>query len=312
MKVKLFTHTDLDGVGCAIVAAFAFGEISLDVEYCDYHDVNEKINAFGTSDEIVNYDVILITDISVNQSVADALNLVHSQKSIQVVLLDHHESAIWLNKYEWAEVYTKHANGTNTAGVSMLLEYLFSANELDPEGEDISELLSFVEKIRRYDTWDWTTIHNDHIPKQLNDLFWLYGRDRFFKKAFNQLLQTGFRFTDIDYMLLEIEQERINHKINKALKQLTIQNVGRYNVGVVFAEDYQNDIAHAIHDEHPQLDLVAVVNMSSRKVSYRTQREDIDVNEFAQYFGGGGRPQTAGSQIHSEKQNFILDVIFSV
>lgn len=32
MKYKLFTHTDLDGVGCAILAYLAFGRENVDVE----------------------------------------------------------------------------------------------------------------------------------------------------------------------------------------------------------------------------------------------------------------------------------------
>lgn len=40
MQYKLFTHTDLDGVGCAILAYLAFGRENVDVEYCNYNDVN--------------------------------------------------------------------------------------------------------------------------------------------------------------------------------------------------------------------------------------------------------------------------------
>ena len=40
MKIKLFTHTDLDGVGCAILAKLAFENV--DIEYCNYDDINQK------------------------------------------------------------------------------------------------------------------------------------------------------------------------------------------------------------------------------------------------------------------------------
>ena len=39
--IKLFTHTDLDGVGCAILAKLAFGE-EVDISYCNYDDINER------------------------------------------------------------------------------------------------------------------------------------------------------------------------------------------------------------------------------------------------------------------------------
>lgn len=38
MKIKIFTHTDLDGVGCAIIAYLVFGKENVDVDipikYC--------------------------------------------------------------------------------------------------------------------------------------------------------------------------------------------------------------------------------------------------------------------------------------
>lgn len=307
-KVKLFTHTDLDGSGCAIVACNVFGVDNVDITYCDYHNVNEKITNFFSNKEYLNFDKIFITDISVNVDTAHMIDHIEDMNVDEKVrLLDHHETANWLDQLPWATVIQKHSkNNLNTSGTSMLMDYLHD------EGYEINpNLLHFVEDVRRYDTWDWANIYHDEEPKKLNDLFWLLGRERFVKKFRYHLLIFGYFLTEQDTTLLEIEQERINRKVAKALKQLTIKNVGRYNIGVVFAEDYQNEVAHQIHAEHPQLDLVAVVNMSSRKVSYRTDREDIDVGKFAQYYGGGGRPQTAGSQIDDAHFDAIMSFIFN-
>ena len=41
----LFTHDDLDGVGCAIVARLAFPD-DLVVRYCSYKSINSEINFF--------------------------------------------------------------------------------------------------------------------------------------------------------------------------------------------------------------------------------------------------------------------------
>ena len=41
----LFTHDDLDGVGCAIVARLAFPD-DLVVRYCSYKSINSEINSF--------------------------------------------------------------------------------------------------------------------------------------------------------------------------------------------------------------------------------------------------------------------------
>lgn len=310
MKYKLYTHTDLDGIGCAIVAFQILGKDNVDVEYCDYHTVDDKISKLLNDEETLKqYDRIYITDISVNEEVAQTIDTINDYyHGYRFVLLDHHEKAEWLNKYDWARVLMVDENdGSNTCGTSLFAGYL------EEQGYMIEDCLNrFIEIARRYDTWDWTRI-NDPEPKKWNDLFYLYGRDRFIKKVHFELLALSHTFlNEQDLLFLEVEQEKINRYIAKSLKTLTIKNVGKYNVGMVFSENYINEVAHQIHDEYPHLDLVAVINMRSRKISYRTNREDVDVNQFAQYFGGGGRPQTAGSQMHTEKYNFILDVIFSV
>ena len=58
-KIKLFTHTDLDGVGCAILAYLAFGRENVDVEYCNYDDVDEKVETFIEQEELFkSYDKV--------------------------------------------------------------------------------------------------------------------------------------------------------------------------------------------------------------------------------------------------------------
>ena len=45
MKVKLFTDTDLDGLGTAIVAKLAFGD-QVDVFHCSYRNLNQRVDYF--------------------------------------------------------------------------------------------------------------------------------------------------------------------------------------------------------------------------------------------------------------------------
>ncbi len=306
MKVKLFTHTDLDGVGCAIVALNQFGYDNADIVYCDYHNVDDRVMEFlNSGDELLDYDKVFITDISVKEHVATEIDSLVQNGVVDFFLLDHHESADWLNKYDWARVIQVDENdNVNTSGTSLFAGYL------EENGYDVSSLIEFVELVRRYDTWDWYNIHGDLEAKRLNDLFWLIGRDRFIKKFHGQLQTIGYFLTEQDLLFLEIEQEKIDRYVEKSLKQLTAHHVGRYNVGVVFGEQYVNEVCQAAYEANPELDLIAMINLSSRKLSYRTGRKDIDVGKFAKYFGGGGRAATAGSEISETHIDTILNVIF--
>ena len=103
-KIKLFSHTDLDGVGCAILAYLAFGRENVDVEYCNYDDVDEKVVKFVENEELFeSYDKIFITDISVTDGTVLLVGL-HDIPPRKVRLFDHHPTALELNKYEWCHV----------------------------------------------------------------------------------------------------------------------------------------------------------------------------------------------------------------
>ena len=77
----LFTHDDLDGVGCAIVARLAFPD-DLVVRYCSYKSINSEINFF--LDQLQEPVKIIISDISVNEETATRLD------GYDVAMYDHH------------------------------------------------------------------------------------------------------------------------------------------------------------------------------------------------------------------------------
>lgn len=198
MKVKLFTHDDLDGLGCAIVAKYKFED--LDVEYCNYDEVDDKVRKFIT-EESHKYDRVFITDISVNEDIAKDIEeyIPHITN-----LIDHHATSEWLNKYKWANVNPLHEDSTKSSGTTMLWDYL----------NQPKELYDFVEKVRRYDTWEWSTKFNDLHAKQLNDLLYLIGRDKFIERFSNN---PSINFTDGEKLILEVEQCKINDYIENKL-----------------------------------------------------------------------------------------------
>lgn len=48
--VKLFTHTDLDGIGCAVLAKLAFGKY-VDISYCDYDNIDSTVKKYWETGE---------------------------------------------------------------------------------------------------------------------------------------------------------------------------------------------------------------------------------------------------------------------
>jgi len=292
-RIKLFTHTDLDGVGCAVVARHVYGD-AVDIEYCDYHNVNEKVSAF-LDDPLAldSHDAIYITDISVNETIAARID----EDGRNWTLLDHHETALWLNRYAWATV-TVASCGIKRSGTE-----LFYAGQVDDYVWH--PLLDFALTVQSYDTWDWART-GDQAAKDLNDLFWLIGRDRFLDRF---VADPTVTLTDSERMLLSIERDRIDAYKAAKLRQLTVMQIGAHTVGIVFADRYQSELGNHIVTERPDLDFVAMID-PARSVSYRSADGRTHVGNFAKSYGGGGHEHAAGSQVSDEMRAAIIDAVF--
>lgn len=301
--IKLFTHTDLDGIGCAILAKLAFEEV--DIEYCDYDNVNEKVKEYlNTNDDTFSY--IYITDISVNEEVAKLLDNRGS-----VCLLDHHPTALELNQYSWCKVMVEDLCGFKTSGTEMFYHCLGMNGCLNEDLENNKSLDRFVELVRNYDTWRWATLGEDGIIcKQVNDLLYLYGRDRFITWCISEIGDNVFpRLYVADELVLKIKQNEIDEYIKEKNDKMITSSMCGYVCGFVFAEKYFSELGNRLCQMHPEIDFVAMIDMDGT-VSYRTVKENIDLGkDVASLFGGGGHPKAAGSRFLEDVKLKIIESI---
>jgi len=293
-KIKLFTHTDLDGVGCAILGRYMFKE-SIDIEYCDYGNVNDKINTFLDSGDYKNYIQIFITDLSVNEEVANKLHSIHEK----VKLLDHHKTALWLNKYDWVlvEEIDDELN-LKTSGTYMFYKYTCK------EVTDFYELKLVSDIIRRYDTWEWKET-NDILPKKFNDLYYIYGRDVFLNKVIKYFEgKNDFLIDEQDDLLLKLKQTEIDNYLDSKNKSIIKTNLFGYKVGIIFAERFHSEIGNRLCEINNDVDLVVIINIDY-SISYRTIK-DIDLSIIAKQLGGGGHPKASGSPLPDDLKMEII------
>ena len=307
-KIKLFSHTDLDGVGCAILAYLAFGRENVDVEYCNYDDVDEKVETLLSNSDLRNlYDKIFITDISISEELAKAIDVWINPFNIR--LFDHHATALWLNEYEWCTVMVgHHYSRIKTSGTELFSMYLFENEQFDHyDAHTIENIDRFIDIIRDYDTWRWKELGEEGIVcKQVNDLFHIYGREKFIDWAINQIqwidnispLHMFPFFSVTDEALLEQKQREIDIYVGSKDKQL-VEKIDQFGhtYGVIFADRFVSELGNRLSELHPELDYVAMIDISHGTVSYRTTSEDVDLGgEIAHSHGGGGHRKAAGSQ----------------
>lgn len=289
-NIKLFTHTDLDGVGCYIALVMAGYDV--DVTYCSYDDVNEKVSDI-LCDHLA-YDRILITDISVNEDVANKLDLI----DYKVDLIDHHATAEWLNKYEWANVASLNEKG-KTSGTSMVYDIFC-------KGSDNMSLDDFIEKVRRYDTWEWKNIYNDEEALHLNDLFYLLEKEKFASDMIKKLTNEEDIFSDSDLTILEVSRNTKRKYIEKKMNNLIFTVAGPYNIGLVIADSNISELGNAICEKYRNVDIAVMISHDS--ISLRTIKDEIDVGKIAKRFSGGGHKAAAGMPLNKES---VSDLFFN-
>lgn len=311
--VKLFTHTDLDGVGCAILAKIAFK--NCDVDYCDYNDINEKVVEFVNGKGLA-FSKCFITDISVSEITADFIDkMYYANRCCPVNLFDHHATEKRLNSRQWCRVDEFSPNKEKTCGTEMFYNYLLSEGYLKRESPAyLSKVSEFVEYVRQYDTWDWSFMGEAGlVSKQINDLFGIYSYSEFTNWCLDKFKKDeGFGvFSEMDKFLLTREQKAIDNYVNEKDKFMQTGYLGKYKCGFVFADRYISELGHKLCNLHPDLDAVVLINMKGR-VSFRSEKEGVDVGkDLASLFGGGGHKGAAGSEFDKDElTNMVLKNLF--
>lgn len=304
LKVLLLTHTDLDGIGCDIIVKLAYGVSNVETHYCDYTNINEKaLEGLRRHD---NYDLIIISDISVSLEVAEQLNFIKDK----VIILDHHDTALPLNKFDFGAVSLT-LNNHETCGTELVFNYLMELLEQHQlyRWDRLESLYNFVESVRRYDTWEWKTKYlYDPTPVKLDNLLKILDIEDFVSSMFEKFEQRQDFITKTDELLLDVEEKRKNRFFEKKHQTLKTKHFWGYNVGIIFTDDYVSELANYVFEKEPTIDIMILI--VDGKVSYRTSKKGIDVSKIAQLYGGGGRTQTSGSEISVDVINRFFNDIF--
>lgn len=301
--IKLITHNDLDGIGCEVVFKLLYGD---EVDVLSVGN-NEVDNIVGQSLEELRfgiYEQLFITDLSVNEELAEVIN----KEGLKVQLLDHHPSATHLNKYSFANVMTHLSDGFKNSGTHLSFTYLL--DKLINKGLCNESLENFVELVRQYDTWEWKEIFKNEEAKQLSDLLYILGGEKFVNDMVHRIKDNEELFSETDKLILEIKQKEIDNYINIKEKELIIKDFKLYKIGIVMADSYTSELGNILCERHEELDFVAIIKKET--VSLRTVKDDINLTDIAKQFGGGGHPKASGFPLDKDKLNNFLNDIFDI
>ncbi|ARK28687.1 Oligoribonuclease NrnB [Halalkalibacter krulwichiae] len=278
MTYHLYSHNDLDGVSCGILAKLAYGE-SAEVRYNSVQGLDFQVERF--LEQKKPDDALIITDLSVHTENEIRLEEFF-KKGGYIQLLDHHKTALHFNDYKWATVKVEYEDGRLASASSILYDYLQEKNVLKrTEALDL-----FIDLVRQWDTWEWDK--NQTInAKRLNDLFYMLSIEEFEERMMERLQKDEpFSFDNFEEKILDMEDSKIERYIHRKRRELIQIDIDNHCVGVVHAESYHSELGNVIGKDTPHLDYIAILNVGGRKISYRTIHDHIDVSEIAKQYGG--------------------------
>lgn len=337
LEVYHISDNDLDGVSCLMVSDHCFEQVKT-IEKVQKvpsrtRSIDEMVKEFVN--EKWNKDtLLLITDLSVDTVEVAELIDEKVKEGYKAMLIDHHGTAEWLNKYDWAKVVTE-IEGVKTSATSLLYDEL--SKMLGKE--QVLSWKAFTEHVRAYDTWDWYNVgigtdeRGNVIPnttaKQLNDYLFMVAPTEFQEVIWNaleartqQYYQTlknpmdAFQLPEDVSYLLTVEKSRLDAYNRKKEAQMVQKEVlideTVYQVGLVLAEQNISELGNQLCENNPNIDFVAITDIGKKKISLRSRNEAIDVSKIAKHFGGGGHPRASGADLTNETYLMFVQALLPV
>lgn len=303
MKLLLSHIADVDGITPIILLNLL--DIDFEYELFDVNEVSKFIMDRIDTDYFLKFDEIIITDLAITKEVAS--KIIDSKYKDRFLLLDHHESNMYLNDYSFATVIEE-INGFKECATTVLFKYL---NDKYPNKVLLkNSVITFVELVRECDTWQFTDLKSE--ATDLNNLFAFFGKDYFIDNYTTFLKNNNdFYFSKMELSVLKtLNQKRLEY-LEFMEDKVIIKKIQNYNIGVVFAEQYRSELGHFLAEKYiDKVDFIAIINMNYH-ISLRGIK-DIKLNEFALKYGGGGHPYASGMPVPKNIKKIIIDEIFGV
>ena len=291
-KTLLITHTDLDGISPVILLNLA--GVKFDYKSVEISDILDTWNKLIEEDELKKYEQIYFCDLTLPEEIYNYIN----ECNLNVKVFDHHESHLYANKYPYVEVKVDYRN-RQTCATELFYNYLKDIYE-DLNKPSIKE---YVDYVRELDTYKFTS----DIPREIDSLKGTYGNKDFIKTIVRRLKKNDtFKFTSFEKRFTKVKKLELQRYLEKKEKHMFTYKIDGHDVGVCFAESNKSDLGNYLAVKHPELEFVILIDASSR-ISYRANRDDVNVAEFAQNYGGGGHKKASGSSFTDEDRKKIIE-----
>ena len=318
MIVKLLTHGDLDGAGCAVITKTIFPEAEIlagPAGVAD-HAIPKIINDLEDSD--AKDFLLIITDLAISNP--EIIKEAESRLGVnRLIIIDHHpESQQYEDKpyfyFSSNECATKLYHTIMCAHTKLYHTIINAHKIVDQSGSTHLLQKLATEFIPAVDAWDMWRVESDFRQRgeDLNRLFWLLGFDKFVESMVTHFTERK----DSDLSLLKIPinviyaalEEDEKGKINSGIERTVCYQVDKLKVGWCVASSHVSRIAERMILAYG-LDLAVIYNIEYHSLHIRTVKGSaIHSGKIAKdLVGGGGHLAAAGGRFDytaASKLNF--------
>lgn len=301
-KIALITHiADADGAFPIILANLAFTNV--DDFSCDVKEVDDTLSKVLEHASI--YDTIYIVDLNITDKMAQKIN--QSELKDKIKIFDHHASNEFLNKYPFIHVVVER-NGLKECGTTLFYEHLKNITGNEIFSKEV--LKTMIELVRQVDTFDFTDEIKE-LALDFGNLYNIYGRENYIKHFIEYIKgHDTFKLDGIEKTLIEIEKDRVNRYIEEKMQHVKFATIDNIKVGIVFAEKNRSMLGHAMAKYFQDKIDIAIIIDVDRSVSYRAEKENVDITLLAARYDGGGHKHAGGSPLPIDIQEKIVEQIF--
>ena len=306
LKTFVFTHNDLDGIGCGVIGKLYFPDAY--VQYCNYDNIDDTLLHFLSHNKnILSGMRIIISDIYYKQENFDITEML--RMAGELIICDHHATSAWLNNVIFQDnSFVNVVADSDVCGTKILFKTL---DMLKPMPSS-TKILEFVENVNRWDVWQWVKqlpetndveqlkeAINHNMSFTLNGAVYFYGIENFV----NRMLMYFHDFIDFD----DVVSEKLVEFNTKQINSLSDYTTNNYR----FTSETYGEIPYTIIKlNSPNISLASILCKSAMKnedkflaiyidedkdaVSLRCNVEGIDLSVIAKECEGGGHKDAAG------------------
>lgn len=306
MKTLIISHkADIDGLSPVIFLKLI--RDCVDTILLNASEVNQKIKELISSKEYKKYDEIYITDLTLDGHSCELIMQTREHEKFHT--FDHHESNLVANNYPFGVAISRNTDGTNECATSLIYKYL---THRYPSEFDVRAIAEYTELVRQNDTWDWAKTNNQKA-QDLASLHTILGRDKYIEYFVKYLKNNdnSFDFLPEQKYLLEIEKDRIQRYLEDTEKTMFHATLNGYRCGIVFAESNRSTLGNYLALKYRnQIDFVIVINMQ-QGISFRAEKNDINVAKIAEIYGGGGHIKASGAPMDNSLKREVIKLILN-